>query len=314
MHPDFGHIPAGLGASAAIALVMAALVAFLGRKGADATGPRWGVALGVGLGYVVGHAILREWITPGRLHEARDALRAWYSDGGAFPLFPGDVVDWLPWLVAAATVLGILDGQDPAPGWAKWENWFLITGLALWLLLAPLFAGTWEPGQGARWILGLAAAFLVFWRVLDFKADRLGTSMPIVMAMMAAAAAVALDRSGSYVYGTLAGALAATLGAIWVVSWASPRMTLERAAVPPFAVAYAGLILCGSFYAELPRPSAVALMVAPLATLVDWIGPVSRFSRARGGVVRVALLLIPLGIAVYIAIARRPPEGPLGGF
>lgn len=311
---DFGHIPAGIAAAVVIASAFAALAAFLARKGEAQAGPRWGLTMGLGLGYVAGHAAVREWLNAPRLREAWAALEAWSAEGGGFPAFPGDVTDWLPWLASAATVFGVLDGWKPSPWWAKWENRLLLTGLTLWLLLAPLFGGTWEPGQGVRWLLGLGLGMLAMWSVLDARAEPLGGSMPLVLLVMAIALAVSLGLSGSFVFGALGGVLAATLGGAWLVSWAAPRMTLSRGAIPLFVVLYSGLVLCGLFYAELPKISGLALALAPLASFADRIGPVSRLSKGRVASIRTAALLVPLAVAVGMAIAMRPAEVASEGY
>ena len=74
------------------------------------------------------------------------------------------------------------------------------------------------------------------------RAIRLGRSMPLVLLLMAVAAALSLGLSGSMYLGLLAGSLAAGLGAVWLVSWVDRRMNLSRAAGPVFVVVFCGLV------------------------------------------------------------------------
>jgi hypothetical protein len=52
-----------------------------------------------------------------------------------------------------------------------------------------------------------------------------------------------------------------------------------------------GLILGGLFYAETPWASALLLGVAPLAVVVDRLGPVRRWPAWAAGLVRAAAVL-----------------------
>lgn len=312
---DLAHIPIGIAAAVGIALIVSALAAFLGRGGDAPTGPRWGLAIGLALGYGVGHAFVREWLKGPRLQEAWSALKVWKFGEGEFPLFPSGMVDWIPWLAGAALIIGVLDGIQPVPGWAKWENRLFLTVLTLGLLLPLFLNGTWEFVQGAKWAGGLGLAVLAFWAVIDARATRIGASMPLILLLMAIALSISQTVSGlSIKMGSLGGVLSGALGGIWVVSWMSPRIALARAAVPVFVVIYAGSIFCGVFYHELPMASAIALALAPMATLVDRIGPVTRLSPWKVAAIRTAALIVPLGVAVAVAYANRPPEVSSEGY
>src|SRR4051812_2185883 len=59
--------------------------------------------------------------------------------GNAPPAFPPlDVTDRLPWLVTAATLLGLCESVRPGPAWTRWENRLLLTLLTLGLVLGPV--------------------------------------------------------------------------------------------------------------------------------------------------------------------------------
>src|SRR5262249_11546466 len=158
--------------------------AWFGRRGESPASSKWGAAIGLGLGYAIAHAAIREWLTRARLSEADAAFKTWWAEGGSFPLLPLDVVDWLPSLAVLAVLLGLLDGWRPSPSWARWENYLLLTALTLWLVVSP-FAGSWDFAQSVRWFAGLGLAMFACWSLLDARADRLGRSMPMVLLLMA---------------------------------------------------------------------------------------------------------------------------------
>lgn len=311
---ELAHIPMGIAAAFGISLLISAVAARVGRHREDSSGPRWGTALGLGTGYVVGHAAVQEWLGRGRLQEAWDQLRMWEFGKTDFPLFPSMMVDWMPWLATLAMGVGVLDGVRPAPLWAKWENRLILTALTLGLLSALFTNGTWEFRQGALWCGALGASMLIFWSILDARATDLGASMPLVLLVMAIGLTLTQITARSIVMTNLAAVLAGALGGLWVVSWFTTRLTLSRAAIPVFVVIYAASIVCGLFYYELHVYSAVALAIAPLATYVDRIGVVSCLSPRKLAIARTLTLVIPLGAAIGIAYANRAEDLSAEGY
>ena len=124
--------------------------------------------------------------------------------------------------------------------------------------------------------------------------------------------------AGTYVYFGLAGILAAIIGGLWVVSWFSPRLNLSRTVIPIYSLVYGGLIVCGLYFAELPRVSALALAVTPLASLIDRLGFFANLGRSdeepgetrpQGfaiAAIRVAAMLVPIAVAIIGTIAYGP--------
>jgi hypothetical protein len=278
----------GMGASA----LACALVLILARLAGGRTGGRWGLPLGLGIGYALGHAGASEWLTSGELPS----------------IPPLNATDWLPWLALAAMVLGLLESLWPSPAWARWENRLLLVGATLWLLIGPLYQSLWEPAQwkGAVWVCGLGAGILVFWGLLEGLSGRRGRAMLLPLAVLAGGTAAALVLSRFLVLGECGMGLAAALGAAWLVSRWWVELSPAGGGVPVVGVLLAGLILGGFFYAELPASSAILLALAPLALLVDRIGPVARWPGWAGGLARLAAVLVPVGAAVALAAMAAP--------
>ncbi len=304
----FGHFPAGIGAAVLIAFLISGFSALIARRNPTGGRPGWGIALGVGLAYLAGHAFVHEWVQAARFEDLRKAFQVWDGQASGFPLFPGDAVDWLPWVAGLAMVCGLLDSTWPAPRWTRWENGLLLVSLTLWLILSPLFGGTWEPLQGLRWMLGLGVGMMAFWRLLEARAGTLGRSMPLVLMLISTALSLCLALSGSLLYGGLGGVVAAMCGGLWWVSWFDRGMSLARPAIPNFVVVFAGLTLCGVFYSELPRASAVILAIAPLVTFVDRLPVVTRLGGWKASAIRSVVLLLPLAGAVAWTFSSRPEE------
>src|SRR4051794_32643474 len=182
------------------ALVAAAVVAASGwvgrRVGIAASGPA-SVALALGAGEFAAHA-------------------------GSLPLSfpPLEVTERIPYLVLAATLLGLCESIRPAPGWARWENRLLLTLLTLGLILGPVLGPDWPDRTSMARQGGLVLIVLVVWASLDALAARRSTAVlgPALL-IAAACASASLVLSGSLVLGKLGGGLTAALGAVWVVSW-----------------------------------------------------------------------------------------------
>ncbi len=304
-------LAAGFAVACLGAMILASLAAWIGRRGEAASGPRWGATLGLGLGAIVSHEVVREAFVDERPSQVWDSMRLWWRDGGAFPLFPVDAFHWIPWVVLGATLLGLFDGDRPAPRWARWENRALLVGLLLWLLLGPLIGATWETRVGLAWMLGLGVGILAWWAILDARAEGLGPAIVPVVLIPAAGLPAALMLAHAAILAAIAAGFAAVLASVWIVSWANRRMSLGRGAIPVFAVAFAGLTLCGTFYNDMPKPVGVLLGLAPLASIIDRVGPVSRLARWEVAAVRLAAVAILVGVALGWAFATAPEPIPM---
>src|SRR5258707_6863226 len=89
----------GMGASALVCGAVLIVARLIGGGGQG--GGRWGVPIGLGVAYALGHAGAVEWLSAGELP----------------PMPPLNATDWLPWLALAAMVLGLLETGWPSPGW-----------------------------------------------------------------------------------------------------------------------------------------------------------------------------------------------------
>ena len=286
------YLAAGVAIAALAAFALTALAAFLARGGESPSGPRWGSALGLGIGVMIGLEAVREALTEERPEQILEMFRAWWTAGDSFPLWAGDATRNLPWVVLAATLVGVWDGDFPTPRWARWENRALLIVLLLWLVIVPQWGGSLEPWIAARWMIGLGVGLLAWWTILDARAERLGASMPLVLLLPAAALPAAQLLARSATLAACSGAFAAVMGGVWLATRIAGRTNLARGAVPIYAVTFAGLILHGRFYSEIPNGAALAFALAPLASLVDRFGPIAGRSPWKLATVRLSAVVL----------------------
>ena len=284
--------PALIGmALAAIAALLATLLAAVLGRGRSAG--NWGVPPALGLGYVLAHAAVREWLKP------------------EWPPFPPlDVIDWVPWLALGAMVLGLLEVLAPGPAWTRWENRLLLSALTLTLLLRPLMTSSWEPRDGALILAGLGAGLMAFWGLLEHQSARLGRGViPPLIVLALGTSGVLLLLTHSLALAGLGLGLTAGLIACGLAVLARPGCSLARGGVPVVAVVLAALVVTARHYTypELHYVAAIALAVAPAFLWADRIGPLRRLRPWQAAVVDTLAMLIPVGVAAATTLLTTPP-------
>lgn len=243
-------------------------------------------ALAVGIGYAVGHvASLRA--VPG------------------FP--PTDSLAALFYVALAATLVGLLRGASSVPGLPSSIVLAAVAGAAPWVLLRNLMS-RWSALGVATAIAITAVGVTAFVITIDRWAERRrGVSLPLVLWMTAAIAAVSLGISGTVTYAAFSGSMAAVLGACIVFAWIARDMSYARGATVVFAIVLSCFCYAGVYLAELPRASAILLFYSPLAAVAVDRGPVERLSTFKAHAVRLLAVLLVAGAALAIAYSQSPP-------
>jgi hypothetical protein len=227
-------------------------------------------------------------------------------------LKPSSTWDWLPAVALLANALGIADRLILEPGLAsaksskqlwrslRWGTRLGIGLLAGWLLMRAQSA--LEPVSGG-WIAALAVTATGLW-ALDFVARSWpGSVLPMLLTLVAFAAAALMHLCGFITLAMMGGVLGAVLAACTVVGWLRPHAAVTRGAVPALAVLLPGLLFCSHFndYSETPAACHLLIVAAPLVLLVTSIPPVARLSSGWLALLRVAVVLLPLAAALTIA-------------
>jgi len=269
--------------------ILAGLVLLLvwGRRAA-APASRRGRAAGafaLGLGYLAAHLYLfRGLVVPSadRVLAARD---------------------WIPWVVVVALALATLRLARPVRHAVDMLGGALCVALIAWLSVRN------QLGRSVSW-LDFAGALLVLlgaWASAEALARRVpGAGVPLALWVVATATSVcALLASGAST-AQIAGALAATLGAAVVLAWWNPRLELAGGGVTVALVLIAACLLNATFFATLPRTSAVLLalgLVTPWLASLPWFDALGAGSKA---VVRAVCAALPCAAAVALAKLAEP--------
>lgn len=267
------------------AVIAGVLVLLLSRRGERASG--LGVALGLAFGFAAGQVALVGWPD----------------------LLPVDATYRVFHLALAGAVVGVCEAlwKDKAP--LLWALRAALAALVLGFLLRSVMEHTWEGNEDAFWLSGLFVAVLVFTVLLGQLARTTrGIELPLLLVLLISAGSASLVLGHSAFLGQLAGALAATLGAVGVVALLRPSIRLAPGGVPVVTAVFSALVFCGYFFATLPASSAVLLGLAPGAAVLGGVGPLSKRPSWQVLVLRVVLLLIVAGVAVYLAYAANVPS------
>ncbi len=307
---------------------VAAAVILRGRLIGGARAARAAVPLGVGGGFVAGHAALL----------------------GVPRVPPLEAVNWLFYAAIVLGAVGMIDlllsapsprrnsgttaYGEPAPGAildydaadrpALRGAWglalrllgVLALGLVLtWLLTRPLLVFHWTGSAGPVWIGGIGAVMAVVWLLLDRLADRTDgrPSLVVALAGVSAVSGAVIAMSGSQKLGQTTGLLTAGLFAAAVLSLPMRKLQAGRGVVLVYALLQTALIAVATehLYASLATAHALLLLVAaPLA----WLGELVPARRPRlRATARVAAAMVPATVAAILAgilFARAANEYP----
>jgi hypothetical protein len=223
--------------------------------------------------------------------------------------YPVVSTEWIPFIALAATMVALIAAHSKLPAIALWGLRFLLLASILGVLLRKQIAGQWTPTERTAYLLAIACAGLDLFAVLDrLVRQPLRIGSPLMLTALTAASSAALVQSGSLLLGQLNGVLTATLGAGLVAACFFPGFILDRGAVTLVASLQIVFWICGYFFSDLPAVSIGLLALAPILVLLErrWIDP--RLKAWQALLVHLAVLLIPLGLAVAQASGPSAPD------
>jgi hypothetical protein len=223
---------------------------------------------------------------------------------------------WIVLLAVAAGVLALLDSARRTPGWLRQGARLVLSFAVPWLVLGPLREHTWSTGESLLWMGGSGLALFGLITLVETMTERArGVSMPLSLLALAAGSSAVLALSGSALLGQLGGVLSAGLGAVFVLTWWRPDASLSRGPVAVVLVVLAGLWLSGYFYAEVPAASSLLLLGAPAVLWLVLLTPLRSVEKPwKHALVRATAMLIPVAIAVAIALGSGPEELAAGPY
>ena len=156
----------------------------------------------------------------------------------------------------------------------------------------------------------IAVTIFIFWYIVEqsFTVLPSGGWSPFVYFGLSGGTALVLAVSGSLRLAQHAGVLVALFAAIWIATLV--LRSDDQGPVFPFgasaviALAFAGIWMNGYFYEEVPTVSAILLLIALFLVPVEQIAAVQRLGVRRSAFVQIAVIALPVVIAIGIAVVR----------
>lgn len=222
------------------------------------------------------------------------------------PLAPKESWQWLPYLAVAAAIVAPA-GLAQGIGRIERGALFLVLGAAAAWFLVPDWKEI-EPTRHRHMLTLGAGTWLLCW-FWDATAGRIrGGAMPISVFFAASAGAAVLGFAGILKFVHLAAALAAGVAGWLLASLIRSRETSFRGATAACAVLLGGLMYSGrvSSYSGVPLASYVLVPAAPVCLWVLAAGLLSRLPMGWRAVAGVAVVILPLTVAVVLAATAGP--------
>ena len=257
----------------------------------------WLIAAALGVGYITGYLGLE----------------------GVPPFPPREGVHWLGYLGLLGVILA---GVWHFPVWGRL---IVQAGLSIViprLLLASTFKYTWGQLEGIIWWACLAVTVFVFWSLVQrsFTSLPAGASAPFVYFGISGGTALTLAVSGSLRVAQHTGVLVAIFAATWIVTFFLQRRAghhwrvFPNAASPVVALLLAGIWMNGYFYEEVPAVSAVLLVLSPCLAPFGHLPAIQNLGARRSQFAQIAIIALPVIIAMGIAVARSGLFGESSGY
>ncbi|MEZ6017371.1 MAG: hypothetical protein R3F49_19820 [Planctomycetota bacterium] len=228
------------------------------------------------------------------------ALVTLYANAGRVALPPRVYLDWVFVLGALAVALVALRDQKPRAALG------LFGAGAAFLAVYPtqsLHERYWGD-QRVLWMLGLTAALVAAFLIARaaLRARRADGAAALSIAALASAPALGLSGTGSgaLLVASVGGAAALVAGLGYLRRDLAPWSGFAAT----FAALHAGIVASGVLYAETPRWSGLALVLAPALVLIPG-------SSKRLRLARLALVVVAVGIAAWQA---KGAPNPYGGY
>lgn len=255
----------------------------------------WLITAALGVGYTVGYLGL-EWL----------------------PAFPPKLgVHWLFYLA----IIGLI-----VAGFWHFSLWGrLIAQVALVLiiprlLLTSTFKYTWGQTEGIIWWVCIAAAIFIFWYLVQqsFIVLPSGASGPFVYFGLSGGTALVLALLGSLRLAQHAGILVALFATNWIIVLVlhrnNKRFAFSSSTSAVITLLFTGIWMNGYFFAEVPAVIVVLLAISLLLAPIGRMEAIQRLGARYSTIAQIAIIALPVVIAIGIAIARSGFFGESSGY
>lgn len=221
---------------------------------------------------------------------------------------PKTALDWLPWLVVAGAPAAVAVENirhAAARRVARFATSLAASAIVVWPALASLGAH-----KAALAVLAAGVLIAGAWSVKAYSAASRPTP-PLLLAVVAGGAGLALMLDSSQSIGQLSGGLASTLAACVAINVPRVRVAFTPAAAG-FSVLVLGVLLAMAYLYAGFSLGYVALLVAALAA--DPLLAAARRARragseAAGWAVAAAVTAIPVAVTIGLAVKAAQDSG-----
>lgn len=250
------------------------------------------IASALALAAAVGVGFTQREVVP------RDAATGWpeWPDQAGWP--------WLTWAALAALVAGLLARLPRLPQALVWLLRAGAANLAAGMLVsADLRAAAWWA------VPAFAALVLAEWALLEELARRpSGGGVPLGLSFTCLAATAVIIHAHSARLADGATVLAAALGGLAIAAWLFQADA--GGAMPAVAVLLPGLLLNGQTetFSEVPWVCFVLVALAPMVLAPTLLPYLNRWPALRLRLLQLGLLMIPLIVAVALAMQAEALE------
>lgn len=223
-------------------------------------------------------------------------------------LVPHVSMDWMPWLAVLGAAAALFIEQ--AGGAGRRFALRFATGLAASAVI--VWGAMGSLGAGKAVLAAVVAALLVAvtWTTMAPVADG-GARRPLLLAIVAGGAGLALMLDSSQQIGQLSGALAVALGVCMLFNLPRPRVAFPPAAAGAAVVVLGALILNAHLYAGFSAGYVALLLAALLAEPVLIVAGRLRGRHAEAGswVPAAVLTAIPVVVTVAMVLKTAQEQG-----
>jgi hypothetical protein len=230
-------------------------------------------------------------------------------EGSAHLFPPASAVPWLFYLGLLFTLAGLLDATVRMPMWIRALIVGLATVLGAGLLLRFNFTNhVWDASNGSAWLIAIGIVAAIWWICFEFTAAEGGVLMPLGGVFICGIAGLVVMLVADQTVGQALGAMAIALAAAAAVVGWFKSTSLGRGTSAVVAGAGVCALAAAYFVSGVPIVDLSLIVIAPLALAAgSWLPLKNRRPWLRV-VVRLMIVLVPLIIALGLAIAQFRKE------
>jgi hypothetical protein len=222
---------------------------------------------------------------------------------------PSSIFHYLPYLALVAVFWLWLETLWSKNLMARWGLRALILLASYSYILRRIIQNSWQVWQTIVWLAGILLVLLLVWWVLEQLSQGERPPLPpalflTALVILVMGSSVAVATSGSVVLGQLGGVLAASIGAVMILSWFA-KIEGTAYLATAFIFLQGTMWLGGTVFSKLPIISALILALSLLLLLL-----IRTPHTFRNHVLRLVFYALPIVAVAAFALVeflREPP-------